>query len=470
MPGSFRFRNRAEPLVPDRRRLIGSRQEFNQTGGVMVRFAGLAGIALLAVLAAAAPNEAVAQDTELSFKPEDRARARVVLKKHIEDRVQFAGRLRQGGNCDLFDLYIRRLRDWGEDVRAGARDLKVHVPIDDRERLVAYARKRADDLALLDCPPQSAALAGTTGGLATAARILIEAGGSSTQDIKVGNGNFNSKTDASGPDVKATLSVPIPNGFVPFSTFKARFYGSSGTGSSALSGNAGTFLQADGNNQPINLNITGGRSTTELTQIGGEGLFSSDHPLVHFGMIFSPLFGAGFERVTLDTQTSLQIAPLNFYASDTRETVTDRLFITVGLQADMPPFNDLPGAPRIFVFGNVRVNFDRVTGTASYDTAQTGVFMESLRHEFSRSIVTYGGGGGGGVAWTFANGGRLELKGAVSSVPLHELVFHPGLPATLEHSQHLNISAGAALTIPLTPLTGPRPYDIEAVSRSAVFR
>jgi hypothetical protein len=111
------------------------------------------------------------------------------------------------------------------------------------------------------------------------------------------------------------------------------------------------------------------------------------------------------------------------------------------------------------VFGGVRVNFDQVRGTAVYDTAQVGVFSEVLHHEFSRNAVTFGGHGGGGVAWTTRNGGRLELKATVASVPLHQLNFHPGQPATLEHSNHLNVTAQAALNIPLYPLVGPRPFE-----------
>lgn len=290
--------------------------------------------------------------------------------------------------------------------------------------------------------------------------LQIGGGVSSTQGIKVGNGNFNTDLNATGPKFEAGLSVPLPPGtFAPRSTFQARFFYFNGNGSTNLSGNAGTFLQANGLNQPINLNVTG-ETSTDLTHVGGEAvmLFDIGNPMRHFGAIFSPLFGAGFERITLDTQTSVNIASLNFHTSDSRTTATDRLFITGGLQAEFPALGHFPGGPTVIVFGNGRINFDQVTGTAVYDTGQLFVFQEFLRNEFSRNVITFGGQVGTGVAWNFANGGRFEIKGSIGSVPLHELKFHPGRPATLEHSNHLNVTGGASLNI---PITGPRPFNVD---------
>jgi hypothetical protein len=331
----------------------------------------------------------------------------------------------------------------------------------------------------LDCPPGTgAAQRQAEQALQTATNLFEQAleaarrphfqiggGVSSIRDIQVGNGNFNSDLNATGPAFQGELSVPIPGGFLAGNMFQARFFYFNGNASTNLNGIPGTFLQANGDNQPIPLPGSG-LTDIDITRLGGELRFpfadqaAKYRRAMNWGYLevneigrrigLEPDAGLGFERITYDSETSVRIAGLNFHASDQRTTETDRLYVFGGLRAEMPvPFLPPPGAPTVFVFGRGQINFDSVRGTAVYDTAQVGVFQERLQHEFSRSVVTFGGQIGAGVAQHFANGGRFEIKGAIGSLPLHELKFHPGQPATLEHSNHLNVTAGAAVNIPL---------------------
>jgi hypothetical protein len=284
------------------------------------------------------------------------------------------------------------------------------------------------------------------------------AGGTFWDDIQVGNGNFNTDLNATGPKFDATLSVPIPGGLVPNSTFEARFYGFRGSGSQDLSGNAGIFNQANGGVQVINLPITSGETRVEMTQVGGEARLkfkvldaAPPTPAQRVFFSYTPFVGAGFERATLDTQTLIDIVPFNFRTSDARTTVTDTVFISGGLQVDSPPV--FPGGPVIFVFGSGRINFDSVTGMTVYDTQGIG-FHEILHNQFSRNVVTFGGEAGIGVLQQLPNNSAfLRFVASVASQPLHEIVFHPGQPATLEDSQHLRAELAAMLVVPFIPFT-----------------
>jgi hypothetical protein len=416
----------------------------------------MAAVGCCSILALTEPGQAQVTAEELTRLASQQNQLNEI-RIDLREREAAARAALARGDCVAFRRLVGEL-----DEAQGAFYPLGDQPPETRRAVRAQVRQLHETLSAEPCPP------GTTGTAFTGLRNFHIGGGvSSTQGIQVGNGNFNTDLNATGPAVEAGVSVPLPPGtFGPRSTFQGRFFYFNGDGSTNLNGNAGTFLQANGLNQPINLNATG-KTSTDLTHVGGEVLLRSDHPLHHFGAIFSPLFGAGFERVTMDTNTTANIAPLNFFASDSRTTVTDRLFITGGLQAEFPALGNFPGAPTIVVFGNGRINFDHVTGTARYHTRQAFVFEEFLQNQFSRNVVTFGGEAGAGLGWNFANGGRFQIKGSVGSVPLHELKFHAGQPATLEHSNHLNLAGGASLNI---PLTGPRPYDVEDVLRNVTFR
>jgi hypothetical protein len=321
----------------------------------------------------------------------------------------------------------------------------------------------------LDCPPGTgAAQRQAEQAVQTAQQIAQQAlqaaqkpqmqvggGVSSTQGIQVGNGNFNTDLNATGPKFDATISVPIPGGLVPNSTFEGRFYGFRGSGSQDLSGNAGIWDQANGAVQVINLEISSGETRVEMTQVGGEARLkfkvaesAPPTPAQRFFFSYTPFVGAGFERTTLDTETSVIITPFSFSSLDARTTVTDTIFISGGLQVDTPPL--FPGGPVIFVFGSGRINFDSVTGTAVYATQGIG-FSELLHNEFSRNAVTFGGQGGIGVLQELPNSAFLKFVATVASQPVHELVFHSGQPATLEDSQHLRTELAAMLVVPFFP-------------------
>jgi hypothetical protein len=286
--------------------------------------------------------------------------------------------------------------------------------------------------------------------------IVFDVAGSvsSTQNIQVGNGNFNDRFDATGPRFDGTLSAPLAEGFLGANTFQARVRVSQGSDSQNLSGNAGTFVQANGQTQPINLDISSGVSSSELMHWGAEALFLYQQWLGVFGFAVSPLFGVGFEHINLQTRTSVDIAGLNFRASDMRTVKTNTASLIVGVIIENPvlPLRGRDGAADggLSTFLELRgnMNFNWADAMAIYDTAQVGVFAELLRNRFSANTITWGGSIGAGVGYTAPNGSRWAIKAEVASVPVHELRFHAGQMANIEYRSLLDVTVGGKVTIP----------------------
>jgi hypothetical protein len=312
--------------------------------GIMVRYAGLIGGAMLAAAAMVAAGEASAQPGVQNPGREIVLRRQYVIASYREElrRYEINGRsFATQRDCDRLMEVLAELKRIAElDTRQvllipeqTLNEFKAEA-----KRLHSFLSSYYLSLAGQPCPPNATQTAATGLLNVTPWRPYFQIGGgvSSTQDIQVGNGNFNTKLDATGAQFDGTLSVPMPPGvFGPNSTFQARFYVFNGNGSTNLSGIPGTFLQANGD---------------------------------------------------------------------------------------------------------------------------------------SRNTVTFGGRIGGGLAYTVLNGGRLELKAAVASVPLHELRFHAGQMATIEPRNYLNVTAGGSLTIPFSFGNAPRPFPGVAPLRDSLRR
>jgi hypothetical protein len=375
------------------------------------------------------------------------------------DRYLLHAELAQRDNdCAIFLHYLSLAQEQSESAFSG---------LSDGERR-EVARKVAE-FKRIGCPPKREAETGlrTPGACDTA--VQVGAGPSVIQGVDVANGGFRTNHNVAGPKFEGTLRAPLGGCLRGGWIFEARGFGFDGDSSKNLSGSGTTFIQANGGTQPVAIAgpISSGRNEVGITQFGGEIKFKLDSPPVTPAPFqqtfqFTPFFGAGFEHIKVETRTSANWDPIAFFVTDVRETETNRVFLFAGGEIDIL---NTPDGFKLFTFARGQLNLDFVEGSAFYHTAQAGIFNEFLEHHFRKTTFTVGGEVGFGASKTFAGGATAGVKVGVGALPIHRLEFHLGAPATLESEHRLNLSALAELRI---PITGPRPFDVDA-TRDVVF-
>jgi hypothetical protein len=402
----------------------------------------------------------------------------------INEPFNLAMDARKKGDCGYFRFYVDGLgRLSSQGIRDYASGNGVFLPPAQRQEILRRRDQLLATLRRLDCPsrtavqpeqtaqstPQSATSQTPTHRPLTpeevqriiesaqqAWQIYIAGGGSTTRDIKVSNGGLGGNQSVTSPNLD--LGVIFSGGV------EARSFFSHGSSRVNRSGVGGLQAQFNGSQNLIGIGQGIITSDAEVTRVGGSLRFDLPGQSIG-GLPLRPFVGGGAEYFRLKTNLHGLWNPISFSFNDSSDIENHRIHVFGGSEIDIA---SLPTNLNLFVRWTGQFNVDIVDGKFVYSSQQFGVPLgPPATGSASKTAVTFGGELGLGGTWTFANGNRLTTYTWVGFTPVWEVDKRVNQPWTLQQEQRMNYGFQATLRL---PITGPRPFDLEALLRGVQFR